>query len=93
MDVEVGAQKLLALIVIGVAIVIAVGIMYTNYNNSQTQLKNAGVSNGILANYTTNAGNIANTGGSNANYAYYILFAALIIAVVVGALKWASSRQ
>jgi len=96
MDVEEGARKLLVLVVIGVALVIAIGVSYTNQINNKTQLNQYATSasnNAIIANYSTNAANIANTGGTNANYAYYILFAALIIAVVIGALVTAAARK
>lgn len=96
MDVEEGARKLLVLVVIGVALVIAIGVSYTNQINNKTQLNlyaTSNSNNAIIANYSTNSANIANTGGTNANYAYYILFAALIIAVVIGALVSAASRK
>ena len=85
-DVESAGRALLGLIIIGVAIVIALGISYTNQNQNQKQMVAAGVSNGILANYTTNAGNVANTSGTNGNYVYYILFMALVLSVIIGVL-------
>ena len=48
---------------------------------------------GIVSNFTTNGGAITNTAGSNANYVYYILFMALVIAVVIGALVAAASKK
>ena len=97
MDVESGARMLLVLVVIGVALVIAIGVVYsneiTNRNQLYSQFATSNSNNAILANYSTNAANISNTAGSNSNYAYYILFAALIIAVVIGALVSAANRQ
>lgn len=86
MDVETGAYKLLTIIIVGVAIVIALGISYTNLANNKAQMVTANVPTGIQTNYSTNAGNVANTAGVNGNYAYYILFMALILSVVIGAL-------
>lgn len=48
---------------------------------------------GSLANFTTNGQAITNTSGSNANYVYYILFMALVIAVVIGALVAAAANK
>lgn len=93
MDVETGAYKLLIIAVIGVALVIVAGINYTNYNNNRVQLVNSNVPNGILSNYTTNAGSISNTSASNSNYAYYILFMALILGVLIGALVSAAKKK
>ena len=92
MDVEVGAYKLLVLAVIGVALVIVLGISYTNYGQTKTNMVNANVGAGIQANFTTNAGAVANTAGVNGNYAYYILFMALILGVIIGALIGAARK-
>ena len=111
MDVEEGGRKLLGLVIVGVAIVIALGIAYTNYAQNQGQIRTAAVTCsgvapvngvvvcstdptntyyanaigiGVVSNFTTNAGNVANTSGTSGNYTYYILFAALVLGVVIG---------
>ena len=85
MNVEQGAYTLLIVVAIGIALVILTGVGYTNYINTKgnlvTQYGTSASNNAIIANFTTNGGNI-----SNANYVYYILFMALVIAVVIGAL-------
>ena len=94
-SIEKGAQVLMVVAVVGVALVIILGISYINYANNSSQLRTqlgyTTQANAIVANYTTNAGAVANTAGSNVNYVYYILFAALviglIIAVLVGVVK------
>ena len=86
MSVEKGATALLLIVAIGVALTILTGVNYTNYANTKAQMVTANVPAAIQANFTTNGGAITNTGGSNANYVYYILFMALVIAVVIGAL-------
>jgi len=86
MDVETAGYKLLSLIVIGVAIVIVLGVSYTNLAQNKAQLVSANVPLGIQSNYSTNAGNVANTAGTNGNYVYYILFMALVIGVIIGVL-------
>jgi hypothetical protein len=90
MNVEQGAYTLLIVVAIGIALVILTGVGYTNYINTKgnlvTQYGTSASNNAIIANFTTNGGNITNTAGSNANYVYYILFMALVIAVVIGAL-------
>ena len=107
-SIEKGANILMLVAVVGVALVIIIGISYINYGNNQQQVfKQANLTNGcaptntltatycgnvgVGKNYTTNAGAVANTGGTNVNYVYYILFAALviglIIAVLVGVVK------
>lgn len=48
---------------------------------------------GYFTNFTQNAGSIANTSASNANYAYYILFMALILGVLIGALVNAARKK
>jgi len=48
---------------------------------------------GTYVNASTYGGAITNTTGSNSNYVYYILFMALVIAVVVGALVTAVKRK
>ena len=93
MDVETGAYKLLIIVAIGIALVILTGVGYTNYANTKAQMVTANVPAAIQANFTTNGGAITNTAGSNANYVYYILFMALVIAVVIGALVGAAARK
>ena len=93
MDVETGAYKLLIVTAIGIALVILVGVGYTNYANTKAQLTTANVPAGVSANFTANGGAITNTAGSNANYVYYILFMALVIAVVIGALVAAAANR
>ena len=92
-SIEKGGYLLMFTVVIGVVLVILIGVTYTNYSNNKAQLVTANVAAAIQANYTTNAGNIANTGGSNANYVYYILFAALIIGVVIGVLVGVTKQR
>jgi hypothetical protein len=93
MDVETGAYKLLVVAAIGVALVILTGVGYTNYANTKANMVTANVPSAIQANFTTNGGAIANTQGSNSNYVYYILFMALVIAVVIGALIGATRHK
>ena len=93
MDVETGAFKLLTIVAVGVALVILTGVSYTNYANTKAQLVTANVPAAIQANFTANGGAITNTAGSNANYVYYILFMALVIAVVIGALVSAARKK
>ncbi len=84
MDVEDAGRKLLGLVIVGVAIVIALGIAYTNYAQNKAQMVTSNVPAGVQSNFTTNAGNVANTSGTSGNYTYYILFAALVLGVVIG---------
>lgn len=93
MDVETGAYKLLIIVAIGIALVILTGVGYTNYANTKAQMVSANVAAAIQTNFTTNGGAIVNTAGSNANYVYYILFMALVIAVVIGALVAAAAKK
>ena len=96
MDVEQGAYKLLIIAAVGIALVILTGVGYTNYANTKAQMGTLTVSNSnnaIIANFTTNGGAITNTAGSNSNYVYYILFMALVIAVVIGALVSAVKQK
>ena len=86
MTIETGAYALLTIMAVGVALVILQGVSYQNFANTKAQFVSANVPAGIQANFTTNAGNTANTAGTNSNYVFYILFAALAIGVVIGVL-------
>lgn len=72
-------------------IVTCVGVPQVNGNtvcstNPQNVLFANAINAGAYKNYSSTGSTIANTGGTNANYVYYILFAALIIGVVIGVL-------
>ena len=87
---------MLTIAAIGIALVILTGVGYTNLLNTKTQMNTLATSsanNAVIANFSTYSGAIANTAGSNSNYVYYILFMALVIAVVVGALVTAVKKK
>lgn len=92
-SIEKGGYLLMFIVVIGVVLVILMGVNYTNYNNNKNQLIAANVPTPVLTNYTNSAGAISQTAGTNANYVYYILFAALIIGVVIGVLVGVTKKQ
>ena len=73
------------------SLVTCTGVAATNGNvlcstNTANGMYANAINVGVVANFSKNGGAITNTAGSNSNYVYYILFMALVIAVVIGAL-------
>ena len=85
--IEKGVDILIAVGIGVFVLVIILALMYQGYGQVKTQLVNAGVSNAIQANYTTNAGGVTNTFGSNIGLAVFVLVMAVVILVIILALR------
>lgn len=77
------------LIALGIAVFVISLILALNYSSfaqtRNTLVTQYGASAGVVSNYTTNAGNINNTYGTNTNLAVFALvFITIIIAVLLG---------
>ncbi len=79
-----------ALIAVGIGafvLVIVLSLMYQGYAQTKQQFVNANVPAGIQANFTTNAGGVANTFGSNVGLAVFVVVMAVVILAIILALR------
>lgn len=85
MDAE-SAVRTLAIVGIGVfAIVIILSLTYQGYAQTNNQIQNTyGSSSGVFKNFTTYAGPLPNTYGSNLGLAITALVLFVVIAIIAG---------
>ena len=79
-----------SLIAVGIGVfvlVVVLSLMYQGYAQTKQQFTTANVPAGISANFTTNAGGVTNTFGSNVGLAVFVIVMAVVILAIVLALR------